>query len=1779
MTLTISGYQITQEIYESANSLIYRGCSPTDNQPVILKVLKQAYAPPEKIAWFKRDYEILQKLNLAGVVNPLNLESYQNRWVIVLEDFGGESLQQLIKSQPFTLSEFLSLALQIADILAQVHQQQVIHKDINPSNIVFNPKTGQLKIIDFGISTVLSRENPTLRNPNVLEGTLAYISPEQTGRMNRALDYRTDFYSLGATFYELLTGQLPFQIDDAMELVHSHIAKHPTPPHQLNADIPQPLSEIVIKLMAKNAEDRYQSAYGVKADLEECYRQWERSQRIEPFPLGQQDFSSKFQISQRLYGREREVEMLLAAFDRVAGIQKDENPQSQIPNRKSPIEMILVAGYSGMGKSALVQEVYKPITRQSGYFISGKFDQYQKDIPYASLVQAFRSLVAQLLTESESQIVAWREKLLAAIGENGQLIVAVIPELELIIGTQPAVPELAPAEAQIRFNLVFQNFIRVFARPEHPLVMFLDDLQWSDGASLKFIQWLMTGSESQYLFVIGAYRDNEVSDAHPLMLTLDEIRQAEGIVSPITLKPLELSHVSQLIADSFNYDLATALPLAELVQTKTNGNPFFINEFLKSLYSEGLLKFDFKLGGWQWNLQQIQAQNITDNVVELMAGKVQKLPLSTQQALKLAACIGNQFDLQTLAIVSEKSPREIAIDLWEAIAQGLILPLSDAYKLIELDVQGLAEEIEVEYKFAHDRIQQATYSLIPEADKKVVHWQVGQLLLRNTPPEKREQKIFDIVNQLNQGGDRISCQAEQDELAQLNLTAGKKAKASAAYQPAFNYLQVGLSLLEENSWECQYELILALHVEAAEAAYLSDNFQQMERLASVVKNRAKTVLDKVRIYRVTVLGYANQHQLPEAMRSGLEILAQLGIALPENPSLADIGQAIEETKAAWLGKQIEDLIDLPEMTAPEKLAAMELLFDVIHPAYDGNPGLFTLCALQMVNLSVKYGNTPLSAQGYGSYGIVLCGVVFDIESGYQFAKLALKLVEKFNSKKIKSAVIFLVYYFSVIWKEHFREILKPFLEGYQSGLETGDLLFAAFNAYGYSCHLYWIGKELVEVEREMGKYSQAISNINQNLILTYLNRYWQVVLNLSGKSENTCRLIGESYDEVKMLPRMQENQDRYGIGDLHLHKLILCYLFGNYGEALENAAIAENYLDAMLATSSVAIFHFYHSLALLAVFADTPESEKEAFLEKVAANQEKMKMWASYAPMNYLHKYYLVEAERARVLGNYKDAREYYDSAISCARENEYLNEEALAYELAGRFYLWRNQSHVAGHYLQDARYAYQTWGALAKVKDLEARYPQFLTSTTSSTKVTKTTISTTGSSSGEGLDLATVVKASQAIAGEILLDKLLAKLTNLVLENAGAQKGFLILSDNGILKIQAQGEIEREVQVLQSLPVSSSQNLPLAIINYVARTQENVVLSEATREGIFTTDPYIIAHQPKSILCSAIVNQGKLTAILYLENNIAIGAFTPERLEVVKILSSQAAISLENAILYRTLEQKVDERTAQLASANQEITVLNKRLKADNIRMSAELDVTRRLQQMILPKEGELSNIPGLDIAGFMEPADEVGGDYYDVLQYGDRIKIGIGDVTGHGLESGVLMIMAQTAVRTLMVNNETDPVRFLNAINRTLYDNVNRMNCEKNLSLCLLDYEEGTLRLSGQHEEVIVVRCSGEVVRIDTIDLGFPIALDSEIADFILSTEVYLNPGDVVVLYTDGITEARNEQGLFYGMEPLIESIGRNRDRTAEEIRQAAIDDLRHYIGEQKVFDDITLVILKQK
>ncbi|MBH8578323.1 AAA family ATPase [Nostocaceae cyanobacterium CENA369] len=1509
-----SDYQVTEKLYDSSNSLVYRGHQLEDGQPVILKMLKQAYPPPEKIAWFKREYETTRSIHLPGVINVYSLENIENYWVIGLEDFGGESLNQIIPKRQFTIAEFLHLAIEIVDILGQVHQQHIIHKDINPSNIILNQKTGKLKLIDFGISTTLSRENPTFRNPNVLEGTLAYISPEQTGRMNRAIDYRTDFYSVGVTFYELLTEQFPFPTDDVLELVHCHIAKQPTPPHEFKPEVPSMISAIVLKLMAKNAEERYLSAYTIKADLEECLRQWQTKGQIDPFLIAHHNISDQFKIPQKLYGREREISTLLAAFDRVS---------------QGASEMMLVSGYSGIGKSVLIQEIYRPLTRQHGYFIAGKFDQFKRDIPYASLIQAFRSLTQQLLTESNAEIDKWQEKLQVALGENGQIIIEVIPEVELIIGSQPPVPDLPPAELRNRFNFVFKKFINIFTQSEHPLVIFLDDLQWADRASLELIQLLIIAADQKYLFIIGAYRDNEVSEAHPLIQSLEEIEKAKVTINKILLSPLALNDVTQLIADTLFVESTTAKTLAQLLHEKTGGNPFFINEFLKNLHSEGWLCFNYASQEWQWDLEQIKKQPLADNVVELMTKNVKQLPLKTQDVLKLAACIGNQFDLKTLAVIYEKSIRETATDLRSALQSGLIVPLSYAYQLVELDVEGLSGQLVAEYKFAHDRIQQAVYLLIPKADTQAVHLRVGKLLLQNTSSEELEQKLFEIVNQLNKGRELINRRTERDKLALLNLQAGKKAKSSTARQSAFNYFQLGLSLLGKKSWSQQYSLTLDLYVEAAEAAYTIANYYEMERLTKVVLQKAQTLLEKARAYEVKMQAYCAQIKFIEAIKTGLEVLKLLGVELPEQPNQSDLTREIEQIKFALAGRQVKELIDLPQMTDPHKLAAMRVLNYLHSPAYIAINQLSLVNWCRQVNLSFQYGHSADSAFPYAGYGIILC-LIGELEAGYQFGQLALKLLERFKDQTFKARTYVMYQLFLKHWNEPLRDTSSFYLQAYQSGIETGDLEYAASAMVSYAYALYLSGVELIDAKKEMAKAITATSQTQQEAYLHWTQIYMQAILNLMGQADNPCRLIGEVYDEQKMMPVHLAAKDRTAMMHAYSHKLPLCYLFQEFRQAVENADQFEEYAANAGSSFILPTTYLYDTLARLAVYPHVSEAERKEILRKVAAKQEKMELWAKQAPMNFLHKFYLVEAERARVLGKDSEAREYYDRAITLAHENEYLNEEALAYELAGKFYLARNQNHVARHYLQDAYYTYQCWGAVAKVKNLEAQYPQFLAKVSIDTLQTSLNFSMTDSSQTTSgvLDLNSVLKASQTISGEIIPNKLLEKLMKITIENAGAQKGLLILDKQGNWVIEAEGTIDSDkVTTLQSLPVNSVNSasqtpfLSVAIINYVVRTHENVVLSDAAHQGQFTHDPYIVATQPKSILCTPLLNQGKLSGILYLENNLTTDAFTSDRIEVLRILSTQAAISIENARLYgqlenynRNLELRVEERTQELS-------------------------------------------------------------------------------------------------------------------------------------------------------------------------------------------------------------------------------------------------------------------------
>ncbi|MEP6517352.1 ATP-binding sensor histidine kinase [Microcoleus vaginatus] len=1525
----IPGYRITEIVQLGVKSIIYRGVRESDRASVIIKTLNTEYPTREEITRLRHEYKISSNLPVEGIVKPHSLEKYNNSFALILEDCGGQSLKHHQAGKSIKLPKFLPLAIQLVQTLGEVHQNQIIHKDIKPSNIIITPDLEKVKITDFSMATRLSREIHQNSNTTALEGTLAYISPEQTGRMNRDLDYRTDFYSLGITFYEMLTGELPFNSTDPLELIHSHIAVTPVPPHQLKKEVPLVVSSIVMKLLAKNAEDRYQSAFGVKSDLENCLTQLQTTDKIVNFIPGTLDKSGQFLIPQKLYGRTQEVADLMASFERVSWGQT---------------EMVLVSGYSGIGKTSVVSEIKKPIVRQRGYFIAGKFDQFKRDIPYAAITQAFESLMQQLFTKSSEDLGLWKEKLLSRLGNNGAIIIDVVPSLELIIGSQPAVPQLGPTESQNSFNRLFKEFLKVFAQAEHPLVLFLDDLQWADLASLKLIQELVTDLESRYFLLIGAYRDNEVNSTHPLVQTVEKIQETAAAVHHIILPCLELSSVSELVGDTLGNPTENLKCLTELIFNKTGGNPFFITQLLSTIHSEQLLVFDFTVGAWQWDITEIEAAGIADyNVVELVARNLQQLPEPTQQVLKLAACMGNHFNLDNLASVTEKSGSETAADLWDALQAGLILPMSDAYKipLVE-DIDsgwpghgdGVASRAQyaISYRFLHDRVQQAAYSLIPDCDKKQTHLKVGTLLLHSTPASDIAENIFDIVNQLNIGVEFITNQEKRDELANFNLIAGKKAKSSAAYEAAFKYFNVGRELLPDRAWHSHYDLIMELHAEALESSYINTDFDGAFQLSEIIIARAQNLLNKIKVYELKVFFYFNQNQSQTSIDIAIEALKMLGVYIPKKPTKLNIFLELIRTKLALRNHQIEDLLKLPPMTDANKIVALRILTNMSPAAFVAAPEIFPLIIFKMVTLSLKYGNAPLSSFGYANYGVIHCGVLGDMDSGYRYGQMAQALLERFHTKLRHSQISLPFNAMIRHWSEGCRASCTGLIEGIESGLETGDINNACYCASFYSNYIFLSGEPLNSVETKQSQYIQMLVNYQNKFMMNHSRVGAQVVLNLQGKTANPCLLVGERFNEEMMLPTLRESKNNLVIFVIYLSKLWLNYVFKNYVEAVENARTASSYSEAAMSMMYIPLHNFYYSLALLALYPTLTKNEQKKHLKQVTSLQKKMKHWAVSSPGNYQHKYDLVEAEKARVLREYEKAALYYDRAVKGASKNEYIHEEALANELAAEFYLANGRNKVAQTYLIDAYYGYIHWGATAKVKHLESQYPISLAPTSMGKASAERTITNTNCSTSSShsslLDLTTVVKASQALASEIVLDKLLEKLMKMAIENAGAQKGFLLMPQEGKLRIKAAASVEySDVAVEQCPRVSPAEVLPITVINYVEKTHLDVVLSQAAREGLFTDDPYIKRQQVKSALCTPILNQSKLVGLLYLENNLATEAFSPTRLEVLKILSSQAAISLENAVLVanlseakeqledysRTLEVRVEERTQEL--------------------------------------------------------------------------------------------------------------------------------------------------------------------------------------------------------------------------------------------------------------------------
>ncbi|TYQ31002.1 ATP-binding sensor histidine kinase [Pseudanabaena sp. UWO310] len=1522
-TFTILGYSLSENLYMGSRTVVYRAIRTSDQLPVVIKLLKNDYPTFNELVQFRNQYNISQNFNSPLIIQTYSLEPYQNSYALVMEDFGGISLREYaVKGRNrLSLKEFLEIAIALCNGLDILYRDRVIHKDIKPSNILINPETNQVKLIDFSIASLLPRETQEIQNANALEGTLAYLSPEQTGRMNRGVDYRSDFYSLGVTFYELLAGKLPFQSNDPVELVHCHLAKNPTPVHQINPSIPLVLSTIISKLMAKNAEDRYQSALGIKHDLEICLEQLQATGNIAPFEIGQRDISDRFIIPEKLYGRATEVEILLNSFERVS---------------QGATEMMLVAGFSGIGKTAVVNEVHKPIVRQRGYFIKGKYDQFQRNIPFFAFVQAFRDLMGQLLSESDSQINGWKNKILKVVGENGQVLIEVIPELELIIGQQPVATVLSGTATQNRFNLLMQKFVQIFTSPEHPLVMFLDDLQWADSASLNLLKLLI--EDTQYLLIIGAYRDNEVSPAHPFMITIDEIIKSGALVNTITLKALSLLNVNQLVADTLNCELFLAQALTELIYQKTNGNPFFTTQFLKTLYEDGQITFDWDIQHWRCDINQVRSLAITDDVVEFMALQLQKLPIETQEVLKLAACIGAHFDLQTLAIVSKRSPEDTATALWRALQEGLIIPISDVYKFFAPTSALSANQVSANatYKFLHDRVQQSAYSLIAEEQKQFVHLQIGQLLLAHRSSTVLEDKIFDIVNHLAVGIDADPSAIPTIQLAELSVLAGMKAKLSVAYQAAIGYFSIGLKRLPQSAWQTHYRLMLDLHREKAECSYLVGQFESSESLLAHILKHVKDPLDMAHIYGIRMTQRMTQGtNMMASVEDGIKGLSVLGITLPtdqnELQALVEVERRQVQETVAQISAQA--LLDLPPMSDPVQQSCMKILVILYSASYlAGNQLLNLLTTLRMVNISLKYGRAESSSFAYCSYGMMLA-LQGDYQDAYQFGKIALDLDRTFNNTQ-----------FIAKNNNHFAHSINPFSrplsenvplyeQSIELCMEFGDLVFGVWAIVFLIWSHLFKGSPLPSVQEEIQKYLGYVQQANDQNMLCVFQLQQQFVKELMDDTIEGQELTATGYFEHPFFLLWKQSHFDVAISWYGFLVLQRAYFRGDYAQVLAISPALQDALPANMGFFPIIAYHIYYPLSLAAAYTQADSETQAVYYQQIQEQQQMLKKWAKACPDNFLHKHQLISAELARLSGDRIQAVDLYDRAILGARENGYIQEEAIANELAAKFYLDWDKERIAQEYMTEAYYGYARWGAKAKVADLERRYPQLLafileqprsllstSETIFAVGSTSTSSDTSHSSASVALDLATILKASQTLSGEIELEKLLSALLSIVIENAGADKCiFMLLRDDRLL---IKGSIIEgaEPVVLQKIPVEDSQDVPLKLIYKVQHSRQTAVLIDATADPTLASDAYIIRQQPKSILCSPILQQGKLKGILYLENSLAAGAFTRDRVEILNLLCAQAAISLENARLYeRSLEyaQQLERSLENLSASN----------------------------------------------------------------------------------------------------------------------------------------------------------------------------------------------------------------------------------------------------------------------
>lgn len=1567
MHLTIAGYEIERKIESYYASSLFRARDRSSGRPAIIKTLSAAYPDIRDIKRLEREYWVLKELDdVEGVLPASDLVFHDNGNPAVISQTTGRTLSYYFNSNrasTWPLDRIVDIVIQLTTAIDAVHDHKTVHKNIAPQNILIDDADWSVKLMNFEIASALSREHQDKTISKRMWGSLPYISPEQTGRISHDVDHRSDFYSLGIVFFEMLFGRSPFDATTQLEWVHAHIGKAPKLPDDAGARVPAALANIVLRLLAKSPEDRYQSCFGLLHDLRECHTQLTKTGQIQSFRLGECDISEVFRVPQVVYGRDEELAQVTALFENV---------------ERGGTEVCLISGHSGVGKSALVEELNKPIVRSRGYILRGKFDQFERAKPYAGISAAFSGLVHELLAEPADRLATWKTRITEALGGNAQAMIDVLPDLEKIIGPQDPVPALPPTEAQNRLQLMFISLVRLLTGSDRPVVIYLDDLQWSDAPTLNLLQKFATARDISNLFILGAYRSNEIDSNHLLSLARNEISKVRP-VHEVSLQPLARFVVNQILSTALRTDVDETDRLSAVLYRKTEGNPFFVNELLKSLVDDGLIRFERAQGRWTWDVDAINKADVGSDVVDFLLGNLGKLPDETKQTLRMAACIGHEFDMQKLAVVHQRPKKEIGLALMSALARNIILPLDDSYQLFDEAASRSETPIDAamnpRFRFQHDRLHQAAYDLIDADDKERVHLSIGRLLQEEASDEPSDESVIKIVRHLNEAIALISDADPRVELAQLNLKAARVAHDASSYPAALHYLQVGRSLLPLNAWENHYELSKEFSALYAQTVYLVGRHDDADQELSMALEHLRTALEKAQVLSMRTRHYSTSGRMADSIVAALQGLQLLGIEIERDVSDDTVSAEIEAISRNLGEREIADLIDAGRMTNPEMATAIGLLMEIFPAAFlSGAGNLFYFLVLRSVNLSLQFGSSTETAFAYAAYGMLLCGGLDRPAEGFEYGKLALKMNDSFEDIGLKSRIIYLYGMFIHHWSRHWTSMTEWFKKGIEAGYQSGDLLYLAYNAQ--DCIIWDPKLDIPAVIEGQTKYLEVVQDCNYMDSYDSGSLFLQMYKNFAGETIDQFSLTSETFDERSRLDGIRSRKFMTGVANFNIYKAEIHYLYGDSEGALPFVEAQEELIDSVMSLPQSTRFRFVAFLTYASICLKSPRQRRQSFRGRMSDHLSKMQIWADNCPENFRHLYLAMIAELARLDGDMIAALKNFEAAIQGAAASGFTRDQAMIHERYGNAFEAMGLEAAATTHLRAARQLFYRWGADRKVAQLDAQYPSLEQMSFEFAPVAGSarppTVSDTGISQ-EALDLDAVMNATRAISGEIVLEQLLSKTMNILIESTGAQRGFFISRNAGDLTIESTSSVTDRYREANKTPyIASPDDIPHSVVNYVLRTQKPLVIDNGLGHSQFNEDPYRERRDPKSVMCVPVLRSENLEGVILLENDLASGAFSDERLGMVELLAAQASISIENAKLYDDLEQKVDERTAELRRKSIALSLVANQL-SKYLSPQVYRSIFDRDREVRVASERKHLTIFFSDLVGFTEVAENM--------------------------------------------------------------------------------------------------------------------------------------------------------------------------------------------------------------